>query len=583
GNAAMKRSLSYKGGEPEVSITIDGLELGASYCITVEHIPAAGLWPRETWHKSCFELPPSTPVYTLRINRTGPRILAVEYPEGVRPNTSFRVKVEIGNVLLTSEFFKNVFVRIILDRDGKPPFDRIIFSTDPGVFWSYYSNRITYYFPASLMFPGNYTLYVAVMLNNTVIDQWASSQELVVGNIIPIDKCSEITESGYYFLRGDIKGLSSYGPYCIEIKAKNVVLDGRGYTIEGHGAGDAILVGGVNVTIKNVRIKNYGRGIVMRGYLITITDSVIEGVRTGIEIYQSGLVTIRDTIFSDTSAWGIFIDMSKDIEVINSSFVDSSIRIEFASRIKVIKNKFLNSFISSRLSAYVSIIGNVMTGRKSGLVVFDANSFYVADNVMSECNIAMDLSTRVSEIVNNTISNSEIGIRVVGEGNVFLLNRFINNKENVNSYGLNVWNNEQFGNYWSDHRCVDNDDDGICDNPYVINKDNIDQRPLRHPHPQFNVTRINRSNTTAINNTSAEPMTTSPTSTLPTLHMRSIFVEDLLAASIVLNIVLIALLLRRRRGRSVGEETIVRTPTERRGLEVEIIEDKKERGDHTSR
>ncbi|MEM1890769.1 MAG: hypothetical protein QXN04_11635, partial [Pyrobaculum sp.] len=67
-----------------------------------------------------------------------------------------------------------------------------------------------------------------------------------------------------------------------------------------------------------------------------------------------------------------------------------------------------------------------------------------------------------------------------------------------------------------------------------------------------------------------------PISMPPSSHVRSVFVEDLLAASIVLNIVLIALLLRRRRGRSVGEETIVRTPTERRGLEVEIIEDKKE-------
>ena len=48
---------------------------------------------------------------------------------------------------------------------------------------------------------------------------------------------------------------------------------------------------------------------------------------------------------------------------------------------------------------------------------------------------------------------------------------------------------------------------------------------------------------------------------------------ELLLVSIVLNVLLITSLLRRRRGRSVGEEIIVRTPTERRGLEVEIIKD----------
>ncbi|MEM4898139.1 MAG: NosD domain-containing protein, partial [Pyrobaculum sp.] len=555
GNAAMKRSLSYKGGEPEVSITIDGLELGASYCITVEHIPAAGLWPRETWHKSCFELPPSTPVYTLRINRTGPRILAVEYPEEVRPNTSFKVRVTVEDEKIQD---RKAIIVVVFDRDDKPPFDAIINSTSPGTFSSSYPphKNITYVIPATLTHRGNYTLYVAVMLNNTVIDQWASSQRLVVGDIIPISRCVRITDSGHYVLIGDIKGSSEP---CIEIVASNVLLDGRGHTIEGPGKGEAILVEGVNVSIKNVKIKNYR--IYVYGGAIWIGDSVMDSVgikldkssgkiynvslvNSSISIHRSGGVTVKNSIFVNSK---IFTSLAEYVWISENKFLNSLVFPEISRYINISENKFLNSEIYIRLSWDIQIVSNVIMN--STYCIYASNSYYlfVRNNVVSRCRTAMSLRNiwGAVEVVNNTISNSEIGISVEGGRDVkFINNQFIENMKNIG---------------WWVHECVDN-------------------------------------NVTAVNNTSARPITASPTpspttsaesvaqpiSMPPSSHVRYVYVE-ILPASIVLNIVLIALLLRRRRGRSVGEETIMRTPTERRGLEVEIIEDKKERGDHTSR
>jgi len=83
--------------------------------------------------------------------------------------------------------------------------------------------------------------------------------------------------------------------------------------------------------------------------------------------------------------------------------------------------------------------------------------------------------------------------------NKIYLNNFINNTDNVDSFGsTNIWNSSQeityaydgnaytnyLGNYWSDYKGTDADGDGIGNTAYRIDFDN-DVYPLIQPQQNY--------------------------------------------------------------------------------------------------
>jgi len=70
------------------------------------------------------------------------------------------------------------------------------------------------------------------------------------------------------------------------------------------------------------------------------------------------------------------------------------------------------------------------------------------------------------------------GITLWDSSNIIYLNNFINNKDKVYSdSSTNIWNSTEhtrnqytnyLGNYWSDYKGSDADEDGIRDTPYSI-------------------------------------------------------------------------------------------------------------------
>ena len=68
--------------------------------------------------------------------------------------------------------------------------------------------------------------------------------------------------------------------------------------------------------------------------------------------------------------------------------------------------------------------------------------------------------------------------------NVFYRNAFIDNGVHVAFWGViypNVWDDGSQGNYWSGHTCVDQNEDGVCENEYLIATGNVDRHPLAKP------------------------------------------------------------------------------------------------------
>jgi len=93
-----------------------------------------------------------------------------------------------------------------------------------------------------------------------------------------------------------------------------------------------------------------------------------------------------------------------------------------------------------------------------------------------------------NEIFENTISDcksSALWFWNNASQNVFYLNNFVNNTENVEKYvtdfqefPTNIWDNGTTGNYWSDYNGTDTNSNGIGDTPYIIEENNQDNYPL---------------------------------------------------------------------------------------------------------
>jgi len=52
------------------------------------------------------------------------------------------------------------------------------------------------------------------------------------------------------------------------------------------------------------------------------------------------------------------------------------------------------------------------------------------------------------------------------------------NKTFIEFPSINFWSSNKTGNYWSDYTGMDNNGDGICDSPYVIDENNQDNYAL---------------------------------------------------------------------------------------------------------
>jgi len=138
--------------------------------------------------------------------------------------------------------------------------------------------------------------------------------------------------------------------------------------------------------------------------------------------------------------------------------------------------------------------------------------------------IVLSGSSKNNTIVNNTLSSNAWGVYFGDYANSNLIyNNYFKNTINVffETSRPNTWNTVKTaginiiggsylgGNYWSspDERgfsdtCSDRDSDGICDEPLIIDENNIDYYPLKPAQPQ--------------SSTPTPTLTTTPTP-LPTL------------------------------------------------------------------
>lgn len=148
----------------------------------------------------------------------------------------------------------------------------------------------------------------------------------------------------------------------------------------------------------------------------------------------------------------------------------------------------------------------------------ECSNLTVKDLKIKNFYIAMYLWTSNNSIMNNTFTDSIVGILLSGDSNTLIRNYISNNEEgiffgvntpgndplniilNLNSFvkndvqfsgcfceesniaeAIHTWDNGKQGNYWSDYSGKDENNDGIGDTPYIIDSLNQDRYPLMEP------------------------------------------------------------------------------------------------------
>jgi parallel beta-helix repeat protein len=237
-----------------------------------------------------------------------------------------------------------------------------------------------------------------------------------------------------------------------------------------------------------VRSGNYSENIVIDKSLTLVGEDISSTVVDG---GGSGSVF---TVSAD------YVGIS-NLTIRNSGvgYPNSGIRVLNSSGCTFKDNILLDDFVGILLdSSYLNHLErNQILRSQYGVYLLTASGNEIMDSTIASCYAAFVVySTDVCEIVGNKVYNNTVGISMsASSGNLFYHNNFINNQYQTFFFSdaySNAWDNgyPKGGNYWSNHHGRDiykgshqniTGSDGIADNPYVIDANNIDRFPYMDP------------------------------------------------------------------------------------------------------
>jgi len=267
-----------------------------------------------------------------------------------------------------------------------------------------------------------------------------------------------LSRSRYIRLRDNsmIGNMYNFGDYTLQIHdidTSNTV-DGKPiyYWVNQHDkqvpadAGYVALVDSTNIIVKDLNLTNNVQGLLLKN----TTGSLIENV------YVS-------------NNWdGICLDRWSNNNTIIHNTVSS--------------NLFMGIYLST--SSGNMVANNTVLNNEYGLLFDSRVWIHVEDSVLNS-NVVRDNIVR-----DNTVSNNNFGAYLIeSEDNFFYHNNFVNNTCQVRSVdSTSKWDYGAEGNYWSDYKGEDLNNDGVGDAPYVIDEDNQDNHPLIGLSSDFCVT-----------------------------------------------------------------------------------------------
>jgi len=174
-----------------------------------------------------------------------------------------------------------------------------------------------------------------------------------------------------YTLTEDIAGGVAMGSVFINIECSGIVFDGAGKTIRGTNSGVAIGIYGKNdVTIKNIRIVDFGTGIEIADFITSSSDEF--------SFVESSSNTVMDSYF-ETRYWCIALRGVKSFVSGNTFIARNGNAVEFrTAETTFINNKFIDCVLSYwEFKDSNVLLGNTVNGKP--LVFLEGQSNQVID------------------------------------------------------------------------------------------------------------------------------------------------------------------------------------------------------------
>ncbi len=235
----------------------------------------------------------------------------------------------------------------------------------------------------------------------------------------------------------------------IVVEKDNIVVDGRGYTLEGNSAIEPqgiYLLERNNITIKNLQFNAFYYGVLLN-------------CSSDINISKNNLTN---------HMYGIYVCESTDIGIYENNIVNNwfGIRLKHSLNNKITENNITNN--------------------RDGIVFTSSSNNTISENrISNQTNRGIELwGSSGNTVCGNNITNNHVGTKLYwSSNNRFYHNNFLDNFLQViverSSFG-NFWDDGYLfgGNSWSDYTGVDADGDGIGDAPYVIDGNNKDNYPF---------------------------------------------------------------------------------------------------------
>jgi len=337
--------------------------------------------------------------------------------------------------------------------------------------------------PWGWLHQGNVCIVVLIILAGLAMTGAVSAATPITGPMV-------ITVPGDYYLANSI--LNSGSGVCIDITVPNVVLDGKGQTIDGIDKADSIGIrvwnAGMtlfNVIVKNVITSDWGTGV----YLSDVKNSQLEKVTassntgSGISLNMALRNTIKTCVASENGAVGILLYDYSDSNMLTGNTVSSNLADGF--RINTNNNNMQNNKILNNKGQgiqiwgnYNTFTGNTVTGNKGdGIYLYSANGNLITKNTvkLNAQGIRVTEESYNNEITGNTVQNntyngllmintangntvsgntfdmnSDSGIRIVRSGENTVIGNFVRNnlKEGIYLWDTGTVSNVIVNNYF---------------------------------------------------------------------------------------------------------------------------------------
>lgn len=228
---------------------------------------------------------------------------------------------------------------------------------------------------------------------------------------------------------------------------------------------------------------------------ITFADS-------GISLSLSSHDMIFENYFSDIQGDAIYITSSSYIEMAENILRNNkaNIYMSFSSNNTVAGNTVAdgaNYGVGLSSSSNNIISANNITNVLNGIYLYSSKNNAIMQNRIANGGLAgaaiqLSQNSNDNSVLNNRVENNGYGVEInASSGNMIFHNNLLDNTQQaymVRANYTNFWDNGVEGNYWSNYTGADVDNDGVGNDPHVIDANNTDRYPLMGMFSNFQAT-----------------------------------------------------------------------------------------------